>query len=138
MGSMVVAPVRVRRRDAPEDRVLRLTEECLEVELAQGSARSELEGADRDKEKARLLELRLLDTERRVRLLVSYHVNGQQISQSQIDNRDFQSKVFSGKSGGPTGLAVAISRPDYGPKLAWVVGKALEEQAAPIAPPPVF
>ena len=53
LGSLVVCPVKIKRRDAPFDRIISLEEEFLMLELAQGSTRQELVGADRGKEKAR-------------------------------------------------------------------------------------
>ncbi|GMH95380.1 hypothetical protein TrST_g10748 [Triparma strigata] len=135
LGSLVVCPVKIKRRDAPFDRIISLEEEFLMLELAQGSTRQELVGADRDKEKARLLELRSQDTQRRVRELIALVVNGG-VSSGQIDNREFQVKVFLGVNGGPTGLAVAVSKPHYGSRLAAFVGARLEQQVAPLAPPP--
>ncbi|GMI07413.1 hypothetical protein TrLO_g7586 [Triparma laevis f. longispina] len=136
LGSLVVCPVKIKRRDAPFDRVISLGEDFLTLELAQGSSRLELVGADRDKEKAKLLSLRSQDTQRRVRELIAFIVNGN-IASGQIDNREFQCKVFSGVNGGPTGLAVGVSKPNYGSRLAALVGSKLEQQEAPLAPPPM-
>lgn len=47
IGSMVVVPVVVVRRDAGIDRVLRLTDDAIRVELCQGGKREDFQGADR-------------------------------------------------------------------------------------------
>ncbi len=136
LGSMVVCPVKVRRRDAESDAILSLDDDQLVVELAQGYKRFQLEGADVDQNKAELLRRREDDTVKRLTRLVADAVNGSKL-QGEIDNREFGVRVFSGTSGGPTGLAIAVSRPDYGSTLAAFVGIKLQgaTKGHP-APPP--
>jgi hypothetical protein len=125
LNSMVVAPVKVRRRDAAQDRVLAVDDESVTVELAQGSGRFDLAGADVDKDKRQALKNRGADTAERLRVLFSDLVNGRQQSR-EIDDREFSVKIFTGVAGGPTGLAFAVSNAHFGPRLASVVGQRLE------------
>ena len=138
LDSLVVIPITVRRRDAPADRVLSLSDEILTVELSVGSTKGVWEGAHRDLKKREGLYSKTEESNDRLKVLICDAVNGRPQDKN-IDDRPFAVKVFSGSAGGPTGLAVGVSRPGFGSRLAVVVGRALEGAAVGggIAPPPV-
>ena len=134
LGSMVVASVKIQRRDAATDRVLTISDDCVTAELAQNAKKYDLVGADNDPVKREALKSRVEDTDRRMTNMISDLMNGADAGQHW--DRKFQVKVFSGGQGGPTGLAFAVSKQGYGPTLASVVGTKLEMNRAPIGPPP--
>ena len=137
LGTMVVAPVKVKRRNAPHDQVLDVTDTHVLVELAQNAERFDLAGADKNMEKKALLNNRVHDTNVRLARMFSDIVNGRPQS-AEIDDREFAVKIFSGDTGGPTGLAFAVSRPHFGPQLAAVVGTRLEARTMPGSAPPMM
>ena len=122
IGSLVVFPIKVNSRSAMTDRVIKLGDEHLYVELAQNAVAGEFAGSDRDEVKKAAMLARGEDTNNRLRQLLYNSVNTPQTQ----GYGEFNVRVFSGNSGGPTGLAVGVSKQDFGNMLAGVVGNAIE------------
>eukprot|EP00520_Triparma_pacifica_P013085 CAMPEP_0118651772 /NCGR_PEP_ID=MMETSP0785-20121206/10959_1 /TAXON_ID=91992 /ORGANISM="Bolidomonas pacifica, Strain CCMP 1866" /LENGTH=190 /DNA_ID=CAMNT_0006544237 /DNA_START=474 /DNA_END=1042 /DNA_ORIENTATION=+ len=116
LGSMVVFPVLIVRRSAPGgiDRVLKVTDEVVRVELGMGGDGKEFEGADKDAGKKKMLEEWGKEGEKRVRELFDVVINNNTSVPSVVAGRSevtYLCRVFSGSRGGPTGMAVGVSYP---------------------------
>lgn len=138
IGSVVILPVRISRRDAARDDIFKLEAAYLNVHLAQGESIRQLktEGVPKGekalKRRREFMKIREVDTQRRIHALV---VN--EIARNN-NGAPFRVKILSGADSGPTGLSVLVLCPDYGATLAAFVGKCLEEASIHcISPPPV-
>mmetsp|Transcript_21749 Transcript_21749/g.32495 ORF Transcript_21749/g.32495 Transcript_21749/m.32495 type:complete len:278 (-) Transcript_21749:2727-3560(-) len=139
LGSVVIFPVQISKRDAKRDVIFKLEATFLNVHLEQGESIRQLkiEGVPKGEKalqrRLEFMKIREADTERRVRALV---VNA--VARNNV-GAPFQVKILSGANSGPTGLSVLILCPDYGPTLAAFVGKCFEEMAVhSITPPPIY
>ena len=89
LGSLVVFPITIKNRSAEVDTLNFLNDDSLSLSLNQGSSRTEFEGADRDKEKAKMLRKRNFDTVNRVKRII----------EAVLGDDRFEVKIFEGSKG---------------------------------------